>query len=222
MHTITSGNASILSSTNPIWLVVIQFLIMGVKYRALQWGGVFLGFIGVIFTQGIQLQFEAGSIIALLAGIVWATATLLIKHWGKTINTWVLTTYQMGFGGIFLLIASIFLEQLQFNFYAVAFSQLLFIIFYLIIMSSIVQFVTWFYLIENSDPAKVSSFLFLVPLIGTVGGWLLLNETLHWYVGLGAIFIGLGIYFVNLPAKEQKTGANNQSLSSAISRTNSA
>jgi drug/metabolite transporter (DMT)-like permease len=201
MRTITSGNASILSSTNPIWLVLIQFLFMNVRYRRIQWFGVILGFVGVVFTQGLQFQFQSGAFIALIAGIFWAIATLLIKEWGKTLNIWVMTTYQMGFGGIFLLVASLFLENTMFRFDQAPFFLILFVMFYLIIMSSIVQFVTWFYLVSKTDPAKVSSFLFLVPLIGTITGWLILDETLHWYVGLGAIFIGWGIYFVNRPAK---------------------
>ncbi|MCH5584098.1 EamA family transporter [Shimazuella sp. AN120528] len=219
MRTITSGNASILSSTNPIWLVIIQFLLLGIRYRALQWIGVLLGFAGVFLTQGMQLQFESGDLIALLAGIFWATATLLIKHWGKTINTWVMTAYQMGFGGIFLLIASMFLEKPMFDIHAVALPELLFVMIYLIIMSSIVQFVTWFYLIGNNDPAKVSSFLFLVPLIGTIGGWLILNEVLHWYVGFGAVFIGVGIYLVNRPAKKQTIQPTDTLSTSHLSQT---
>ncbi|MXQ55020.1 DMT family transporter [Shimazuella alba] len=212
MHTITSANASILSSTNPIWLVLIQSLFLRVRYRRLQWMGVVLGFVGVVCTQGFHFQFQPGTLFALLAGLCWAIATLLTKHWGETIHTWVLTTYQMGFGGLFLVIASLVLEQPMFTLQQVSIFQVVWILLYLIIMSSIVQFVTWFYLIKNHDPAKISSFLFLVPLFGTVGGWLILNEALHWYVGLGAIFIALGIFFVNQPSRKKE----NKTLSSPI------
>jgi probable blue pigment (indigoidine) exporter len=204
MHTITAGNASILSATNPIWLVLIQFLFMKVRYRAIQWTGVILGFIGVIFTQGFHFQYQSGTIIALAAGICWATATLLTKYWGRSINTWILTAYQMGFGGVFLLIASFSLEHPMFHLHAVPVAELVFVLFYLIVMSSIVQFITWFHLIHNNDPAKVSSFLFLVPFIGTISGSLILHETLHWYIGIGAVCIGLGIYFVNRTSKKAK------------------
>ena len=46
----------------------------------------------------------------------WAIATLLANKWGATFDTWVLSAYQMLFGGLLLLLASFSFEKAIFHF----------------------------------------------------------------------------------------------------------
>ena len=75
------------------------------------------------------------------------------------------------------------------------------VVLWLAILCSIIQFTMWFYLLNTGDPAKTSSFLFLVPLFGVLSSWLLLGEKIQWYVGVGGAFICLGIFLVNWEGK---------------------
>lgn len=68
------------------------------------------------------------------------------------------------------------------------------------------QFSLWFYLLQNSDPAQTSAYLFLAPFFGVLSSWILLNEEVQWFVGAGGVLIGVGIYLVNRrSAKKNKT-----------------
>ncbi|MGI8383975.1 DMT family transporter [Robertmurraya sp. P23] len=193
LRTITAGESSILTFSNPLMVVILSTLFLGGKYELLQWLGVILGFAGVFITLGFHLQLQEGTLLGLGAAISWSIATVLIKAWGQRFNVWVLTAYQMLFGGITLLVMGVTMEtpKLMIN------PTSVFIILWLAIMASIVQFAVWFYLLNQSDPGKTSAFLFLAPFFGVLTGWMLLDEVVDWYVYIGGGFILLGIFFVN-------------------------
>ncbi|MGG7619108.1 DMT family transporter [Bacillus coreaensis] len=193
LRTITAGESSILTFSNPLMVVILSTLFLGGKYEVLQWLGVILGFAGVFITLGFHLQLQEGTLLGLGAAISWATATVLIKAWGQRFNVWVLTAYQMLFGGILLLIMGVTMETPKLVFHPTS----IFIILWLAIMASIVQFAVWFYLLNQSDPGKTSAFLFLAPFFGVLTGWMLLDEVVDWYVYIGGGLIILGIFFVN-------------------------
>jgi probable blue pigment (indigoidine) exporter len=207
LRTITAGESSILTFSNPLMVVLLSTLFLGARYRLLQWIGVILGFTGVFLTLGFHLQLQEGTILGLGAAISWSIATVLIKAWGQRFNVWVLTAYQMLFGGILLLIMGVTMETPK----PILHPTSVFIILWLAIMASIVQFAVWFYLLNESDPGKTSAFLFLAPFFGVLSGWVLLDEVVEWYVYIGGGFILLGIFFVNwtFQPKEYPSSQNN-------------
>ncbi len=200
LKTITAGESSILTFINPLLVVIFGTLFLKHHYRKLQWFGVIIGFIGVFITFGAHLSIKAGTILGFGSAVSWAIGTLLIKTWGMKIDIWVLTAYQMLFGGGLLFIGSFFLED---AFFIVNMNSL-FILLWLVLMASIVQFTIWFYLIQTGDPGKTSAFLFLAPFFGVLSGALLLDESIHWYVILGGGFILLGIFFANWQPQKVK------------------
>lgn len=205
LRTISAGETSILTFTNPLLVVIFGTLFMGMNYRRIQWVGVSLGIIGVFITLGASLDIrQIGTILGLMSAVSWAIATLLVKKWGSSFDTWVLTAYQMLFGGLLLLFLSFLTEKVHLTLTPSA----IFIILWLTIMASIVQFALWFFLLQKEDPGKVSSFLFLAPLFGVISGWLILNEELHLYTLVGGAIILAGIYLVNKPLKMKENSSN--------------
>ncbi|EKN66095.1 DMT family transporter [Schinkia azotoformans] len=196
LRTITAGQSSILTFMNPLLVVLFGTLFMKMTYRLQQWIGVILGFVGVFITLGAQVDFQIGTLLGFLSAVSWAIGTLLIKKWGTRINTWVLTAYQMLFGGLILFIGSFILENPSVQITTLSITILV----WLALMASIVQFAVWFYLLQKGDPGKTSAFLFLAPFFGVLTGWLLLDEVINWYVILGGICIFTGIFMVNWTA----------------------
>ncbi|MEQ2525914.1 DMT family transporter [Bacillaceae bacterium CLA-AA-H227] len=193
LKTIHAGESSILTFTNPFLVVLFGTIFVKARYRVLQWFGVTIGFIGVFITLGMSLQFEIGTILGIASAVSWAIATLLIKKWEPEFDNWVLTAYQMLFGGIALFVFSFIFEKPTF----VITSESMFILFWLAIMASIVQFGSWFTVLRKGDPGKTSAFLFLAPFFGVLTGWILLDEALSLNVLIGGCFIFVGIFFVN-------------------------
>ncbi|MEJ9232925.1 DMT family transporter [Peribacillus butanolivorans] len=193
LRTITASESSILTFTNPLLVVLFGTVFLQTRYKLYQWIGVLLGLVGVSITMGTQIEFKIGILFGILSAVFWAISTLLVKKWGLFFDTWVLSAYQMLFGGLLLLLSSFILEKPVF----ILNGNSLFILLWLSIMSSIVQFAVWYYLLQKGDPGKTSAFLFLAPFFGVLSGWLLLEETLYPSIIVGGLFIIIGVYLVN-------------------------
>ncbi|MET3322208.1 UNVERIFIED_ORG: drug/metabolite transporter (DMT)-like permease [Peribacillus simplex] len=193
LRTITASESSILTFTNPLLVVLFGTVFLQTRYKLYQWIGVLLGLVGVSITMGTQIEFKIGILFGILSAVFWAISTLLVKKWGLFFDTWVLSAYQMFFGGLLLLLSSFILEKPVF----ILNGNSLFILLWLSIMSSIVQFAVWYYLLQKGDPGKTSAFLFLAPFFGVLTGWLLLGETLYPSIIVGGLFIIIGVYLVN-------------------------
>jgi drug/metabolite transporter (DMT)-like permease len=197
MRWITSSESSIITCTNPLLVIVLGTLLTGAAYRARQWLGVAVGFIGVAFAFGFHMSLQPGTFIGFAGAFSFAIATLLVKRWGAAFDMTVLAAYQMLAGGVALLLLSVCTEHPHFDVNAVSVTVLL----WLAILCSGVQFPLWFYLLRSGDPAKTSAFLFLVPLFGVLFSWLLLGERVVWNLGVGGAFICVGIFLVNWDGK---------------------
>lgn len=199
LRTISAGETSILTFMNPLFVIILGTLFLGIRYRFSQWMGVLIGFVGVVITLGFHMNFEVGIWLGLGSAVSWSIATVLVKKWGFKYDVWVLTAYQMLFGGLLLLLLSLTIESptIIINFTSVS------VLLYLAIFGSIVQFATWYYLLSKGDPGKTSAFLFLAPFFGVLSGWILLGEVVRWYVFFGGILIIIGIFLANWsPAKK--------------------
>lgn len=198
LRTITAGESSILTFTNPLMVVIMGTIFLGIRYRLLQWIGAIVGFLGVFITLGFHLQLTSGTLLGLGAAVSWSIGTILIKQWGNMFNVWVLTAYQMLFGGSILLLMGMTMEAPRLTINAISVS----IILWLAIMASIVQFAIWFYLLNQGEPGKTSAFLFLAPFFGVLTGWVLLDEVVEWHVYAGGALIFIGIFLVNWTFKK--------------------
>ncbi|MEK9197119.1 DMT family transporter [Ureibacillus sp. FSL E2-3493] len=193
LRTITASESSILTFTNPLLVVVFSTIFLKTHYKFYQWIGVLFGLVGVSITMGAQLELKIGIFYGILSAVFWAIATLLANKWGVHFDTWVLSAYQMLFGGLLLLLSSFMFEKSFF----ILNSHSLLILLWLSIMSSIVQFAVWYYLLQKGDPGRTSAYLFLAPFFGVISGWLLLGEPLYPSIIVGGMFIIIGIYLVN-------------------------
>jgi drug/metabolite transporter (DMT)-like permease len=200
LRTITASESSILTFMNPLLVVIFGTIFFKTHYKIYQWIGVLFGLVGVCITMGAQIEFKIGILFGIFSAIFWAFATLLVKKWGEVFDTWVLSAYQMFFGGLILLLGCFIFDK---PFFILNGSSLL-ILLWLSIMSSIVQFAVWYYLLQKSDPGKTSSYLFLAPIFGVLSGWLLLGEPLYPSLIIGGLLTIIGIYLVNRNSRQKQ------------------
>lgn len=199
LRTITASESSILTFMNPLLVIILGTVFMGNRYRWYQWIGVVLGFIGVGITLGGINDFKIGIVFGAASAVFWAISTLLVNRWREHFDTWVLSAYQMLFGGGILTFLSLLLEEPFFHIN----KHSVFILLWLSLMSSIVQFAVWYFLLQKGDPGKTSSYLFLAPFFGVLSGSILLNEPISTSLIAGGIFILIGIYLVNNNYKKE-------------------
>ena len=132
-------------------------------------------------------------VILLIAGsTVWAMAQIMISRLkglsGITILAWVaiMATPQM-------LIASLIIEDGQWQ--AITSASLVdwSIIFYLAFIMTVVGYSVWYHLLSSVDVSKVSPFLMLLPITSIIAGMILLDEKLTLSMIIGGLMIMTGV-----------------------------
>tara|TARA_B100000519_G_scaffold110804_1_gene95891 strand:- start:364 stop:1164 length:801 start_codon:yes stop_codon:yes gene_type:complete len=216
MRFTAAGDASLIITFNPIFTVLLAAPMLGQKISRKMFVGLFCGFIGVGVVTGwspnTDIPFEdriLGDFMILLASLNWAmttnntkrmmeqrnseqkATTLEIVVWYSLIGTFLLTplaaweTWQYGIP-----------EPTLTDWYA---------IFYLAAISTVLAYY-WFAIgVEKLGATAASSYIFLMPVFGVLGGVILLDENIGWTLLLGFILIVIGVRVVQRESEALRT-----------------
>ena len=113
-----------------------------------------------------------------------------------------LSTYQLIFGGIVMLLISLGGEYSTLTFTPLAGGLLL----YSALLSA-VAFTLWYTLLKYNKPGEITMFRFLIPVSGSILSAIFLGEKITVQVGLSLIAIVIGIILVNRDGNGRKKRA---------------
>lgn len=212
MQYISAGLGAIMGAIFPIWLVVIGLFSMKEKIPAKAVIGLILGFGGVciIFYEHLHdffnADFRLGILLSLIATWTWAFGTLYTKKEAVRFNPYFSLGLQMLISGISLIIFTratgnaIALTQIPWQSWTA--------IFYLVIFGSLIAFIAYLYALQNLPTGQASIYAYINPVVAVLCGWLMFNEKLTIFIGLGGLVALLGVFLVNkafkaVPAIEQ-------------------
>ena len=191
---IDASTAAILVQLEGPILALMGTILLKEKLGLTRALGMGFAFLGVFIIAGEpRLEGHINSVILLVAGsAVWAVAQIMISRLkglsGITILAWVaiMATPQM-------FIASLIIEDGQWQ--AITSASLVdwSIIFYLAFIMTVVGYSVWYHLLSSIDVSKVSPFLMLLPITSIVAGILLLDEKLTLPMIIGGIMIMAGV-----------------------------
>jgi drug/metabolite transporter (DMT)-like permease len=192
-----------------VFLYVAPFVValgsrrfLGERLNSLQWSGLALSFAGVALAIGVpQPSVDAtvilGDLMAVAAGILWAVTTLIIK--GSRLvqaSAEKALAYQVAASvPILALGAALSGETITQMPDAVALASLA----YQTLWVVGVTFLIWFFLIKSYSASKLSSFTFMTPLFGVIGGHLIMGDPLSLAFAGAALLVMAGLYLVNRP-----------------------
>lgn len=213
---ISAGLGSIMGAIFPLWLVVIGLFSSAGKIPAKAIIGLLLGFGGVciIFYEHLDdflnTGFQFGIILSVIATWTWAFGTLYTKKQAANFNPYFSLGLQMLISGIALTIFTNFITTP--NIKAIPVFDIPWqswaAIGYLVIFGSVMAFVAYLYALQNLPTEQASIYAYVNPIVAVLLGWLILNEHLTIYIGLGGAVALLGVFLVNrafktVPAVEQ-------------------
>lgn len=196
---------SLITSASPALISFFAFFILKEKITNRKIISLVLATIGVIVVIGIpkgNTDYGAyyGNIILFGAAITWALYTVLSKAQTKKYSSLTVTTWATVFGVIFTIPFTVF-EQIQ-NPTSLSFHFWIWMgVLFLGTISTAGAFYLWNKGFEFIDTSTGSLFFFLQPLIGTIFGFFLLNETIKTSFYVGSLLIVLAVY---LSIKEPK------------------
>ena len=195
----TGVKGSIMNATGTFFSVLLaHFIYQNDKLSYNKTLGCILGFTGVMvvnFNSGL-LDFSftlAGDGSIVMAAFILSAATLYGKRLSQTVDPTVMTGYQLGIGGLVLVIGGyVFGGTL-----AVHGLASVAILGYLTLLSS-VAFALWSILLKYNRVGMIAPFNFLIPVSGAVLSAIFLGENiLEWKYAMALLLVCSGIWWVN-------------------------
>jgi drug/metabolite transporter (DMT)-like permease len=205
---IASGVAALASSTIPIWMVVLEWLVFHGKRPTIQtFVGLGMGFAGAVLLFAPALSIRAGTgdlismVVVLLGAVSFAVGSLASRHVPMPSDSRMSTATEMAAGGQLLLIVSVAVgEPSRVDLAAITLQSVLALV-YLTVFGSIITYTAYLWLLKTVEPAKVSTNFYVNPVIAVLAGWLIADEalTMHMLIAAGLILCGVAIINVKLP-----------------------
>ncbi len=199
----TVARGTLIMNTMPFMVLVAGHFLLGERMDLGKVVGLAVAFCGLILVFSDRLSLPSrealfGDLLMLCAAAIWAATTIVVKGSALTrVSAEKTLLYQLAvsailplpllpLGGPLLrevtpLAVGSFLAQ---AFYIVAFTYML-----------------WFWLMRRYPASGLSSFTFLSPVFGVLGGALLLGEPLSWPIFAALALIAIGLYVVNRPRR---------------------
>ena len=196
-----AGDASLIIPMNPVFTILLAVPMLGQKISARMSLGLLIGISGVAVVvgwspnSGIPLEHRViGDLMILFAALSWAATTNLTKimlSWGRGYSSLEIVVWYSVTGWVLLspwVIVENWGSPIQYPSEAEWVT-----IAYLGIVSTVLSYVLFARGIEVIGPTATSSYVFLVPVFGVIGGWLLLDEEVGASMILGFILIVYGV-----------------------------
>jgi len=204
---ISSGQAAILVATEPLMFLLID------RKRWAQYfsnkyilAGLITGFTGIFLFLRLGVAVvnpspmaTIASIVVLFGAMLWVFGSLITKDSKGKSSTVMNASIQLLAAGIAsAIIAFCKSEQVGFSFSNVTLQAWGGLVF-LIIMGSLVAYLSFVWLIGIKPPAIISTHTYVNPVVAVFLGWLLINESVNMAQLLSLVVILVGILLVNVP-----------------------
>jgi drug/metabolite transporter (DMT)-like permease len=200
---IPAAVASLIVTGNPVFTAVISRILVGEPLTRRKIAGVviaFCGFLIVLLFGGQEAEFSVqnalGVLITMGGPLAWAFYTVLSKplqgryHPVQFVG---LTTIAGTLPLIPFLVLRPDLVTIAGSFGATQWLAL----FVSAVLALVVAYLLWYRGLSVLEPTQIAVYVYLVPVFGALGAWLLLGERITIFVLLGGVTILTGVIITN-------------------------
>ena len=200
---VTAGAASMLISSAPIWTALAARFFLREKLNAFGWTGILVSFAGVVLIasgegHGIHLSPEA--LIILAAAIASAMYITLQKHYLGTYSALEFTAYSIWAGTLLMLpFAGGLPHALRTAPLGATAAGV-----YLGIFPAALAYLAWSYVLSHGSASRITSALYLTPVIAIAIAWVWLGEIPKLVSLIGGAIALCGVVLVNTLGKDKE------------------
>lgn len=200
----TSGQAGIVSSLEPVLLVIAARIILKEKFVRIVYLGLFISIIGSILLSLSSDVSELapnpllGNFLELIAIILTDTCVITTKYLMEKYPPFFLAGLSVIGGLIFFTILNV-IDGGSFN---VVMNASIFLVIYLGLLT-VIAYALYNFAICTLPASKFSPFLFLLPVAAVFFGWFFLGETFNGKQLASCILVFIGIYICQINTKKK-------------------
>ncbi|MFN8387058.1 MAG: DMT family transporter [Anaerolineales bacterium] len=192
----TASNGALITSATPAFVLLFAFLLLHEKITLRQTLALIVSTLGVLAvidprTAELSPSLFLGNTLLFFAGLTWALYSVLVRKVARNIDL-LTSSAVMLLGGIPSSALLGFYEVNSQGIGAITLGIVGGILFLGIISTAIAMFL-WNYAFKELPAALASLTFFAQPVVGTLLGWLFLNEKITPLFLFGGVLIGIGI-----------------------------
>ena len=198
---LSAGLSAVILQTQSFFTVIMSTILIKEKPKLNEILGLLIGALGVIILlihNDGDFKIEAVLII-FAAAISWGIANIQLKNLGN-INMVSFLIWISPFAAILLFIISFILEYdsiLNIDFSNIEIKVFL-SIFYTAYLSTVIGFTMWQYLLNKYKSVQITPYGLLVPVTGSIFGYIILSEVLEIYQIISGIIIIIGLMVISM------------------------
>lgn len=181
-RTVPTGTISLIIALVPLWMALIDRVLLRHEVRWQTTVGLVLGFGGTALLIGSTASDVgvplSGMLLGVLASLSWTSASLYSRNAPLPKRPLVGAGMEMLIGGAVLIVAGMFRGELALVSPEDFSSASLLALLYLIVIGSWVGFTSYVWLLRNARTSLVSTYAYVNPIVAVSLGWLVLDETL--------------------------------------------
>lgn len=188
-----SGLAALLIATEPMFILVLGWLMGQQKISRLSALGLGLGVVGVAMLTGAELTVKGSSLLGLLAVLLgslsWSAGVVFSPRLKLPSDALGRTALPTICGAVMLLIAAEITGEFQATHWSSISMRSVLGLAYLITFGSVVAFTAYTWLLQRCPPTLVATHTYANPVVAVLLGWLLASEPLTMRVVLASVAI---------------------------------
>lgn len=193
MQSISAGMAAVLNYTAPLWTAILAHFALSEKITRLKLVGIFLAMLGLYILMGLQgVDDLSAAFIIILGAVCMAMSNIIVKLRLSRCDMVQLTTWQMVFGALALVIYTSLFPQGEINWCLPA----VLCVIYNGALASALAFFLWNYVLTHIEASTASIATLVAPIVGVLGGVVFLGEPLTIHIISGMVLIFAGILIV--------------------------
>ncbi|MED3963026.1 DMT family transporter (plasmid) [Niallia taxi] len=194
----TAQMGAIITASTPAFMVIFARLILKESLTIKKGISVCLATIGVILIVGIgdiNLSSTLGGVSLVIAALTWALMSVLVKRIPSSYSQIVVTTYSI-LVALIVLTPFVLPRLPELNMIQLTHPTIWGGLLYLGIISTAGGFLLWNRGLQMLNASSGGIYFFFQPVVGTLLGWLLLDEKIGFMFWIGSILILIGVLFV--------------------------
>jgi drug/metabolite transporter (DMT)-like permease len=202
IHYVPSGQAALLVSVLPVWIVLLR-LFTGDRPSWKTLLGVVVGLLGLVWIllpggtdshSGTDAEVLWWSLVIVVSSITWAVTSWFSPRLDKPKSDLAAVAYQSFFGAVVLLLIGLFRGE-RWDFAATTTSSWVSLLF-LGIVGSILGWYAFVWLLQNSRLSLMSTYAYVNPVVAVIVGLVLGGEMLSSDIIVGCTVVLAGVVLV--------------------------